>query len=424
MDTLSTLDIALAAASRARLQRLEETGNPRAAQVNQLLATRERVTGALLIAKNLANIAATVLVTGLFVALFGGVGLLYAVFAATALVVMFSAILPKTIALAAPERGALLMVPLVAGLVAVLGPVTGALQGFARRLLDLFGRRPDAEAAAVSGADEIRGAVALLAKEGSVAKEDRAMLGGLLDLKELVVSDIMIHRTKMEVIDADLPMPAIIEAALESQYTRIPVFKDQPENVVGVLHAKELIRALQAAHGDAAKLALADLMAAPWFTPDTTPLADQLKAFLKRKAHIALVVDEYGEVMGLVTLEDIIEEIVGDISDETDLDIPSLRVAPDGWVGVDGQVPIRDLNRALDWALPDEEATTIAGLVIHEARVIPEAGQAFTFYGFTFQVVRKERNRITRLRIRPTQEALRARAPAALSPAAPPARTR
>ena len=157
--------------------------------------------------------------------------------------------------------------------------------------------------------------------------------------------------------------------------------------------------------GDLGKLDVIALAAPPWFVPDTTTLKDQLNAFLKRKAHFAIVVDEYGEVMGLVTLEDIIEEIVGDITDETDIAAALAKPQPDGSLIVDGTVPIRDVNRLMDWDIPDEEATTIAGLVIHEAQTIPDTGQAFTFHDFRFEVLRRQRNRITSLRVTPLKPA-------------------
>jgi len=227
------------------------------------------------------------------------------------------------------------------------------------------------------------------------------MFGGILDLEDLEVSDVMIHRTKMRTISADLSSEEIVREILSSPYTRLPLWSGTPENIVGVLHAKDLLRALDAVKGDAASLDVKAIALEPWFVPDTTSLPDQLKAFLTRKTHFALVVDEYGEVMGLVTLEDILEEIVGDIKDEHDVSVQGVRPHPDGSVSVDGSVPVRDLNRAMDWALPDEEATTIAGLVIHEAQIIPDAGQIFTFHGYRFQVLRKSRNRITALRITP-----------------------
>jgi Mg2+/Co2+ transporter CorB len=227
------------------------------------------------------------------------------------------------------------------------------------------------------------------------------MLGGVLDLRELHVSDIMVHRTKMEMANADDPPQKILDELLRSQYTRVPIWKDQPENIVGVLHTKDLLSALGRAGWDVAQLDIMGFAAEPWFVPDTTSVQDQLNEFLKRKAQMALVVDEYGEVQGLITLEDILEEIVGQIADEHDTLETGIRPNPDGSVNVDGAVPVRDLNRCMDWDLPDEEATTVAGLVIHEAQTIPEPGQAFTFYGCRFEILRKSRNKITALRLKP-----------------------
>jgi Mg2+/Co2+ transporter CorB len=252
--------------------------------------------------------------------------------------------------------------------------------------------------------EELKSAVDLMHKEGGVARADRDMFGGLLDLKELAVSDVMVHRTKMLALDADLPTQDIVREVVASPYTRLPLWRGEPDNIVGILHAKDLLRAFSEAEGDAEKVKLESIALEAWFVPDTTTLEDQLQAFRKRKTHVALVVDEYGDVQGLVTLEDILEEIVGDIRDEHDVAQIGVRRQPDGSVIVDGSAPIRDLNRVMDWRLPDDEATTIAGLVIHEARAIPEQGQKFAFHGFRFEVLRKQRNRITLLRLTPTPE--------------------
>src|SRR6266852_4391773 len=236
------------------------------------------------------------------------------------------------------------------------------------------------------------------------------MFSGLLDLRDLAVSDVMIHRTEMITINADDPPQEVVKAALDAAVTRIPLWSGKPDNIVGILHAKDMLRAIHAADGELAKVDIAAVVRPPWFVPDIRPLSEQLKAFRRRHTQLALVVDEYGEVMGLVTLEDILEEIVGDIADEHDVAVPGVRRQPDGSVNVDGGVPIRDLNRAMDWNLPDDEATTIAGLVIHEARLIPEPGQTFTFYGFRFRVLRRSRNRITALRITPLARKVTAKA--------------
>ena len=394
-------ETALTAASRARMHALEEDGNKRARLVNRLLLTRERLIGAILLGNNLANIAASALATTLFLSVFGEAGVVYATIVMTIVVVVFAEVLPKTYAILNADRMALAVAPILKVLVAVLAPVTAALQFLVRHTLRLFGASISDDADVLSAHEEIRGAIALHHKEGGVVKLDRDMLGGVLDLRELTVSDIMVHRTNMNALDADLPPGEIVDAALKSPHTRLPLWRGEREGIVGVLHARPLLRALRDSRGDVSKIDVMSLATPPWFVPDTTTLKDQLNAFLKRKAHFAIVVDEYGEVMGLLTLEDIIEEIVGEITDETDIAAALAKPQPDGSLIVDGLVPIRDVNRLMEWDLPDEEATTMAGLVLHEAQTIPNPGQAFTFHDFRFEVLRRHRNRITSLRVVP-----------------------
>jgi Mg2+/Co2+ transporter CorB len=408
-------ETALTAASRARMHALEEDGNKRARIVNRLLDMRERFIGAILLGNNLANIAASALATTLFLKLFGEAGVVYATIVMTAVVVLFAEVLPKTYAIVNADRMALFVAPAARLLVALLAPVTAAMQWIVRHTLRLFGASISDDAEVLSAHEELRGAIDLYHKAGGMVKLTRDMLGGVLDLRELTVSDIMVHRTKMDAIDAELPTDAIIDAALKSPHTRLPLWRGEREEIVGVLHAKTLLRALRDARGDTRKIDILALAAPPWFVPDTTTLKDQLNAFLKKKAHFAIVVDEYGEVMGLVTLEDIIEEIVGEISDETDVASALAKLQADGSLIVDGAVPIRDVNRLMDWNLPDEEATTIAGLVIHEAQTIPNPGQAFTFHDYRFEVLRRQRNRITSLRVTPLQPKQAAAAPEARS---------
>jgi Mg2+/Co2+ transporter CorB len=404
----SASETSLTATSRARMLQFENAGNKRAGLVNQLLEIRERLIGTILIGNNVVNTAAASLTTGVLLTVFGDVGIIYATVLVSLLVIVFSEVMPKMLAINYPERGAIIVAPVIAVLVKILGPVTLAIEWIVKSILRLFGVRIGESVLPLSGAAEIRGTVDLLAKEGVVGKDARNMLGGLLDLEDLDVEDVMIHRTKMTALDLDLNPAELVKAALDSAHTRIPVFRDKIENIVGILHVRTLMRALSEVANDPTQIDLDEVIGPAWFVPATTMLQDQLKAFLKKKAHMALVVDEYGEVLGLVTLEDIIEEIVGEISDETDERLRGVRFAADGSAMIDGQVPIRDLNRKLDWALPDEEATTIAGLVIHEARMIPDTGQTFTFYGFKFEVMKRERNKITRLKVTPSPDARRA----------------
>jgi len=394
-------ETALTASSRATMLRLAQDGNRQAGMVNRLMASRERLIGALLLGNNAVNILASVLATSVFLAWFGNAGVFYATAVMTVLVVVFAEVLPKSIAFNAPDRIALLAARPMVIVVRLLGPILIGIEVMVRVTLRCIGIRIGENQPILSAHEELRGAVDLMHRAGTVEKLDRDMMGGLLDLRALTVADVMIHRTEMVTVCADDPPEEIVSAVLKAEFTRIPLWRGTPENIVGVLHAKDLLRALQRAEGDFRRIDIMAIALPPWFVPDLRPLSEQLKAFRRRKTHFALVVDEYGEVEGLVTLEDILEEIVGDISDEHDIPVPGVRPQPDGSVNVDGAVPVRDLNRAMDWDLPDEEATTIAGLVIHEARSIPDVGQSFTFHGFRFNVLRKDRNRITALRITP-----------------------
>ena len=394
-------ETALTASSRASMHRLEKQGNRKAGIVNRLLDARERLIGALLFGNNAVNIGASALATGVLLDWFGDVGVLYATVVMTLAVVVFAEVLPKTAAFNAPDRISLIVARPIDWTVRLLAPLLLGVEWLVRRTLRLFGMRVGKSQSMLSPHEELRGAVDLMHREVGVEKHDRDMFGGLLDLRDLVVSDVMIHRTEMITACADDPPEEVIRAVLAEPVTRIPLWSTTPENIVGILHAKDLLRAIQRGDGDWSKIDVKAIARPPWFVPDIRPLSEQLKAFRRRKTPFAMVVDEYGEVMGVVTLEDILEEIVGDITDEHDVAVPGVRPQPDGSVNVDGGVPIRDLNRAMDWALPDDEATTIAGLVIHEARSIPEPGQSFTFYGFRFRVLRRHRNRITALRIMP-----------------------
>ncbi len=397
----SSAETAMSAASKARMLALEGAGDRRAGIVSRLLDTRERLIGAMLVGNNIVNVGVSAFATTLFVSVVGPEGVIYATAIMSVLIIVFAEVLPKTVAITRPEQTALVFARPIALVVALFGPVLIAVEAIVRGVLRLFGMRIKENQNVLTGAEELRGTVDLMHKESSFEKLDRDMLGGILDLRDLTVEDVMVHRTKMVTIDASDAPEKIVRDVLAAPYTRIPLWRDTPENIIGVLHGKDLLRALAAVGGDLSKIDPSSLALPAWFVPDSTSLQDQLKAFLRRKTHFAFVVDEYGEVMGLVTLEDIIEEIVGDIKDEHDVQVTGVRPQADGSVNVDGSVPIRDLNRAMDWRLPDEEATTVAGLVIHEARSIPETGQTFTFHGFRIQVLRRQRNRITAIKITP-----------------------
>lgn len=392
-------ETALTAISRARMHALEEEGDVRAKLVNKLLSRPEKMIGTVLLGNTLVDVLAAALASNLAVRLYGEVGVAYATATLTILIVIFAAVLPKTYALAYSDRVSLAVAPIMRGMIYVLTPATRAIEFIVTLMLKLTPTTVDDEANILAAHKEIRGTIDLQAKEGAVTKEAAEMLGGVLDLRDLQVADIMVHRTKMDTVCIDDPPEKIVAEILKHQNSRVPIWQDEPENIIGVLHTKDLMAALGRAGWNPVNLDIKGFATEPWFIPDTTSVKEQLNQFLKKKAQMALVVDEYGEVQGLITLEDILEEIVGQIADEHDTQESHIRVQADGTVNVDGAVAIRDLNRHMDWNLPDEEATTVAGLVIHEAQVIPEPGQVFNFHGYRFEVLRKARNKITALRV-------------------------
>ncbi len=395
-------ETALTAASRHRLHNLERQGDRRAALVGRLLEGKERLIGSILLGNNLVNILASALATSVLIQLFGDVGVAYATIVMTLLVLIFAEVLPKTYALHHADETARTVSPVLRYFVLVLAPITRAIQWVVRNTLALFGIRYDISLSPEHLEEELRGAIDLHAEVGEEEeRHEREMLRSVLDLADITVEEIMTHRSNVDTVDASLPQEQIVKEVLSSPYTRIPLWQDGADNIVGVLHAKALLREVQANKGKLSEIDPLAVANDPWFIPESTDLLSQLQAFRNRHEHFALVVDEYGELLGIVTLEDILEEIVGEIEDEHDVVVEGVKSLADGAVVADGTVTIRDLNRLKDWQLPDEEASTVAGLVLHESRRIPEVGQAFAFHGFRFEILDRQRNQITSLRITP-----------------------
>lgn len=401
-------ETAMTAASRARMHQLEKEGEKRAKAVNWLLTHREQMVGSVLLGNTFVNIAASALVTSVLLTLFGNAGVAAATVITTALILIFCEVLPKTYAITNADHVALWLGRPVKFVVTAFSPVVAVVAWIVNMILGAMGVRSQGlvEDREEVAHEELRGAIDLHHIQGAVRTVDRNMLGGILDLKDLQVADIMIHRKNMVMIDGDLPPEELLDRVLSQPHTRLPVYRGDPDNIVGVLHAKDVLRALARARGNIKAVNAMSLAAKPWFIPDTTQLADQLRAFLQRRNHFALVVDEYGALQGLITLEDILEEIVGEIRDEHDVPVSGVRPQPDGTINVDGWVSIRELNRAMNWNLPDEEANTIAGLVIHEAQAIPDVAQVFAFHGFKFEVLRRQKNQIMALRVTPPEKAV------------------
>ncbi len=396
----SGAETAFTAASKARLLSRAKGGNKRAALVNRIRDQKDRMIGALLLGNNLVNILASALATSALMKMFGDIGVLIATVMMTVLVLIFAEVLPKTYAFYHAESVAMRISPVIRVVIIVFAPITEAVTWIVHRVLKMMNVDMSKSGDSGSHQELLRGVIDM--HEGAKAvQEQRAMLRSILDLADVDIDEIMVHRKNVVMIDVEQPMEKIVEQVLASQFTRIPLWRDNPDNIVGVIHTKELLRELLDTGGDIKNIDLARIAMKPWFIPETTNLYGQLQAFRERKEHFCLVVDEYGSFMGVVTLEDILEEIVGEIDDEHDESMSGVRKLSNDSYIIDGAVTIRDLNREFDWRLPDEEYATIAGLILFESRMVPDINQSFRFHGFQMDIVRKQRNQITLVRITP-----------------------
>ena len=397
----SASETALTAVSRARMHTLENDGNARARLINKLREHKEKMIGTLLFGNTIVNILLGSLATVVLIKIFGEAGIIYATVGVTLLVLIFAEVLPKTYALINPDRLSLFLVPVVAIVMVIFTPITYSVTKIVEGIFRVFGVK--AHVNTDEHEQELRGAIQLF-KETMDIEEDQekgAMLRSIMDLAEVKVSEIMVHRKNVRMINADLPVARIIDEVLHSAFTRLPVWKENADNIIGVIHTKLLLSEMINCNGDISKVNIMNAMMEPWFIPESTTLFDQLQAFRKRREHFSIMVDEYGALMGVVALEDILEEIVGEISDEHDVAVSGVRPQPDGSYIIDGKVTIRDLNREFDWGLPDEEYSTLAGLILFESQRIPNVGQTYTFFGVRFEILKKQKNQISLVRVIP-----------------------
>ena len=389
-------ETALTAASRPKMYQLEKENNLRAKIVNFLKNKKERLIGTLLLGNNLVNTLATAIATSFFISLLGDnqKAILYSTIVMTLLILIFGEVLPKTIAINKADKFALLFAPFIKFLVTILSPFTYLINFFTRIILKLFKFEISTDIS--TSEDELRGTIDLHAKsEGTTQEKD--MLQGILDLDELQVKEIMTHRKNIEVIYVNESINKNIKKILNSQFTRLPLYDKNSDKILGIINVKDVLKNINKKK----KLDLKLIAKNAWFIPETTSVLDQLQEFKKKQRHLAFVVDEYGALMGIVTLEDIIEEIVGDIEDEHDIKIKGAKKSKDGKYTISGNVTIRDMNREFGWNLPDKNASTLAGLIFHEIKTIPEPGKIFSFYGFRFEIINVRKNHIELVRVIP-----------------------
>lgn len=399
----SGTETAVTASSNALLHEKEKQGNVRAKRLNELKKNPSSVISTLLFGNNIVNIAITAISTALCIQFFGeAYGVLVATFGVTTIVLIFSEIMPKTYAMMNPNGFALFVTPLLSFFVIILRPFVVALNWIAGLVMKLFKMKSTQIVSEAEVKAEIRGAISM--PQGDMMNQERYMLKSVLDLSEVDVDDIMVHRSQMVSLNAALPTEEIINFVSRSPYSRIPLWLGKRENIIGILHSKALLKMMNTYYTNGKNISIKNYLTKPWFVLNTTSLLDQLHAFKKRHEHFAVVVDEYGALQGIVTLEDVLEEIVGDIADETDIPDKSelcVKKTEFGAYRVDGNATIRDINRHFKWELPDDNASTLAGYIMYETERIPNVGQTFVIDGFTFTVVGKERNHLTEIDIIP-----------------------
>lgn len=394
-------ETALTAASKARILHMEKNGDKRAKRVSRLIDDKERLIGAILLGNNLVNILASAIATSLFLNLMGDQGVFIATAVMTILVLIFAEVLPKSYAIANSERMALGVARIMGIVVFLFAPIVALVQSIVRGTLKLFGADISSIDNALSAQEEIRGAIDLHRHEGSIVKEDQHMLGSILDLDEVAVEDVMVHRKNMQMLDVASSTDELIAAVVRSPYTRLPLYQDNPENIVGVLHAKDVLRAIRRAGGQMHRFNVKRIMTKPWFVPETTSLKEQLNAFLERKTHFALVVDEYGDIQGLVTLEDILEEIVGEFTTDPATRARHATANGDGSYAVNAMTNVRSLNRAMGWSLPSSSARTLNGLILEQLEDIPEPGTHLQLNKYLVEIVSTKANVIQQVKMTP-----------------------
>ncbi len=391
-------ETALTASTRSRLTGLSNKGHKNAKTAIELLNKKESLIGAILLGNNLVNILASALATSLSIKIFGDTGVAYAVIIMTALIVIFAEILPKTYALTNSEKLALTVSPIFRPIVYLLWPVTWMMEKIVFFILSIFKIKLEKNMRVLSVEDEIRGTLDLHHKEGRLYKSDKDMVTGVLDLAEVTVEDVMVHRSNMFTVNIDDDPKKILNSVINSSFTRIPVWQNNDENIIGIIHSKHLLK-IMSQNRDITRSDMMQSLIKPLFIPETTSLKEQLKMHLNTKKKLAIVVDEYGVLMGMISLEDIMEEIVGDITDEIDEGLTTVVKNEDGTLTINGGTEIRDINRIYNWDLPEEEANTLSGLIIHESRSFPSEGQVFNYYGFIFEILEVRDNLIHKIKV-------------------------
>ncbi len=396
-------ETSLTSASKARMHTLARSGKKNAGIFEKIFKDKEQLICTILFANNLVNVLASAMATKILIEITEADGIFYATIIMTLMILIFGELIPKTLALSNADKFALKIAPIIRIIILAFYPLTKILNfivGFILKLIGVDYKDSSREEILEKSEEELRGAIDLHGKD-STGKEEKQMLKSILDLDEITVGSIMVSRNDIFSLSSDVTYSELLSQLKDSPHSRIPVWKKNPENIVGVLHVRKLIGEK---HDDVKNFDISSYCQKPWFIPESTKLDNQLIAFKKRKEHFSIVVDEYGEFLGIITLEDIIEEIVGDIDDELDdlklnKNINGIKKSSKDSYIVNGTVNIRDLNKQINTELPVNNASTVAGLILYESRIIPKKGQVFSFFGLKFKILSKKNNQLLLLKI-------------------------
>ncbi|MDX2049955.1 MAG: CNNM domain-containing protein [Rickettsiaceae bacterium] len=403
---LSALETAFIAASLGKIEKQRKASPAKTRMLAKLLKNKDRVISTILIIYSIVNTVATTIATSTIIEIFGDeYGTVIASTIMSVLIIIFAEVIPKAIAVSNAEAIALNGVSFTNAALVIMKPINHSLHLFLRFFCFIFRIDLTTE---ISAADEVRGVIEHYHLEGNVKKYDRDMLGGILDLRHITVEAVMVHRSQIMSINIDQSPEDIINQALNTPHTRIPLWQGTKDNIIGILHVRNILKALHRNKYNFSKLDIKSYTSEPWFVPENAPLSKQLMEFKDRKSHMAIVVDEYGDIIGILTLEDILEEVVGQIDDELDV-APSkiIKKSKFNYI-VDGTASIRDINRELSLKLSSENANTIAGLFMHNLERLPNVGDRIELSSARLTIVKKHFNRIKQvlIEIKPSEDNL------------------
>ena len=386
-------ETALMSMDRFRVKYLADKNWPGARHLDALLDNPENLLSTILVGNNLVNIAVSVFATTLLIELFGAQGEILTILILTPLLLVFAEVCPKTYAAKNPEKLSFRVLLPIRLAMWLLTPVNWLITRFVWLLSRLWGGE---DARPIISEDEIRTMIKFGETAGVVAKDKRRMLHGVFDLTEIRVRDVMVPRTEIVGIDVDTPFNELIKIAGEARHSRFPVYEGDFDQIVGIIHIKEILSFVDQPEA----FNMRNVARPPYFVPEAKPVETLLQAFRRKQIHLAVVVDEYGGVEGIVTLEDIVEEIVGEIQDEYDLEDALIRPLKPGLFMVDGSTPLRDINRRFGLTLSEEHVNTLAGFLLHLLERIPEEGDQCETDGVRFTVRRMEEHRVEEIEMR------------------------